>query len=220
MRLRERQFVGFAMYKYIGKPVFDLVGALFLIFLLSPVILGVALLILYRSGRPIFFSQNRVGLHGELFRILKFRTMEHCPNLSEEEFHAGDQSRVTSLGRWLRASKVDELPQLINVLRGEMSLVGPRPEIESWVAKYPDRWSEVLAVRPGITDNASLLYRHEEHELSASPDPTAHYRDIVLPRKLDLYEAYVSRTSFAEDVRILVRTLANLFTRYDESKIS
>ena len=121
-------------------------------------------------------------------------------------FDAGDGTRVTKIGRFLRASKLDELPQLWNVIRGDMALVGPRPEVRKWVEMNPERWAIVHAVRPGITDLAAILYRDEEKILANVPDPERLYREEILPRKLDLYEEYVRSRTFWGDVKILGRT--------------
>ena len=122
-------------------------------------------------------------------------------------FAVGDASRVTPIGQLLRKSKLDELPQLWNVLTGDMSLVGPRPEVRKWVDAYPERWSRVLTVRPGITDPASIVYRNEEELLARSPDPERTYREVILPHKLDLYEEYVRTQGFWRDIRVLLTTL-------------
>jgi lipopolysaccharide/colanic/teichoic acid biosynthesis glycosyltransferase len=121
-------------------------------------------------------------------------------------FDAGDTSRVTTVGAFLRATKLDELPQFWNVVRGDMSLVGPRPEVRKWVEVDPGRWSTVLAVKPGITDPASLVYRHEERILASCSDPETTYKMQILPRKLALYQEYVRTRTFAGDVGILWRT--------------
>jgi lipopolysaccharide/colanic/teichoic acid biosynthesis glycosyltransferase len=125
-------------------------------------------------------------------------------------FDAGDSSRVTKVGRFLRKSKLDELPQLLNVLFGSMSFVGPRPEVEKWVHVYPERWKIVHSVKPGITDNASLEFRNEEEILAASLDKEKTYRDEILPRKLELYEAYVKKHSFLTDVEIILKTILSI----------
>ncbi|GAO28538.1 bacterial sugar transferase [Geofilum rubicundum JCM 15548] len=122
-------------------------------------------------------------------------------------FDAGDSSRVTRVGRWLRKSKIDELPQLWNVLVGDMSLVGPRPEVQKWVAVYPERWQVVHSVRPGITDNASIEFRNEEALLATSDAPETTYKEVVLPQKLALYENYVRQNSFLGDIRIIFKTI-------------
>jgi lipopolysaccharide/colanic/teichoic acid biosynthesis glycosyltransferase len=162
------------------------------------------------SGFPVLFFQQRIGLHGSPFKILKFRTMRHSDAFSKGSFHAGDSSRVTIIGRILRKTKLDELPQLFNVLKGDMSFVGPRPEVPQWVAAYPGRWEKVYRVRPGITDNASILYRGEEAILAATENPEEHYRSEILPRKLDLYERYVEDNSLAGDLEILLKTFWSL----------
>lgn len=158
------------------------------------------------DGLPLFFIQKRAGKNGTFFRMYKFRTMSVRKEAADGSFDAGDVSRVTTIGRLLRKSKLDELPQLFNVLKGEMSFIGPRPEVEKWVQTYPERWSVVLSVKPGITDNASLEFRNEEEILMAAEDKEGTYRNEILPRKLDLYEDYVRNNSFFGDLLIIVRT--------------
>ena len=123
------------------------------------------------------------------------------------KFDLGSSSRVTVLGKTLRKTKIDEIPQLINVLYGDMSIVGPRPEIKLWTEVYPDRWSIVHSVKPGITDNASIEFRNEEKLLANADEPEVIYRDVILPRKLDLYIQYVENQSFLGDVKIIFRTI-------------
>ena len=132
--------------------------------------------------------------------------MTYDKNAEDGAFSPGDDVRVTSVGRFLRMTKLDELPQLWNVLVGDMSLVGPRPEVARWVAEYPERWKVVHTIRPGITDEASIEFRNEEQILVVSSDPESCYRDVVLPRKLDLAESYVRSRSFGGDLLILWRT--------------
>lgn len=198
------------MYERYGKRLLDLVCSACGIVLLSPLFGLIAVAILCTDGRPVIYRQERVGLSGRPFKILKFRTMILASSAGAT-FDAGDRSRVTRIGRVLRATKLDEIPQLVNVLIGDMSLVGPRPEVPMWVNEMPDRWRRVLQVRPGITEQASVLYRNEEHELAESLDPTAHYRQVVLPRKLRLNEEYVQKVSALNDVRILAMTFFRLF---------
>lgn len=121
-------------------------------------------------------------------------------------FDAGCISRITPIGRFLRKTKLDELPQLFNVLKGDMSLVGPRPEVEKWVQAFPDRWKAILVVRPGITDPASVAFHDEEKRLSGAVDPEDVYRTEILPRKLDMYERYVSNVSILNDCKIILKT--------------
>jgi lipopolysaccharide/colanic/teichoic acid biosynthesis glycosyltransferase len=145
-------------------------------------------------------------LNGQYFTLLKFRSMAVDRDAERRGFEPGSGMRVTALGRILRKTKLDELPQLINVLRGEMSFVGPRPEVRRYIELYPERWARVLSVRPGITDPASIEYRNEEELLAAAADPEREYRGVILPRKLDLYEAYVGSVSLAGDLKIILRT--------------
>lgn len=187
------------------KRAFDIAVAAVALLVFAPLFVLISFLIVVTDGLPILFVQERVGCGGSLFRIFKFRTMTVAKETNE--FEPGQQSRVTRVGRLLRKTKLDELPQLWNVLLGDMSLVGPRPEVAKWVQEYPDRWAKVHTVRPGITDPASIAYRNEEELLAGADDPTEMYRTEVLPRKLDLYEQYVSSQSFVGDVRILFRTL-------------
>lgn len=189
------------------KRFFDFVGALAGLLLLAPLLLLLAATILASSGRPVCFRQSRAGRHGRDFVLLKFRTMSVVRAVDCSTFDAGNNRRVTPIGRFLRSTKLDELPQLWNVLTGDMSLVGPRPEVRTWVNAYADRWAEVLALRPGITDPAAIIFRNEEEILARSPDPEMTYREEILPRKLDLYEEYVRTRTFWGDIRIIVRTL-------------
>ncbi len=166
--------------------------------------------ILITDGKPVFFVQKRAGKNGKFFKMYKFRTMTVRKGSEDGSFDAGDVSRVTAIGRILRKTKLDEVPQLINVLKGDMSLVGPRPEVEQWVNAYPERWSKVLTLKPGITDNASLEFRNEEDILASALDKDYAYREEILPRKLDLYEAYVENNSLWGDFIILMRTFLTI----------
>jgi lipopolysaccharide/colanic/teichoic acid biosynthesis glycosyltransferase len=188
-----------------GKRLFDLAGSLFLLAALSPLLLLVALAVWLDSGRPILFSQLRVGRRFRLFRIWKFRSMR--TDLAGAPITAAGDPRVTRVGRLLRAAKLDELPQLFNVLRGEMSLVGPRPELPEYVELFRERYARILRVRPGITDLASLAYSREEARLGAALDPHYAYVAELLPRKLDLAEEYLRKRSAWLDLTILFRTL-------------
>lgn len=189
------------------KRCFDILAALAGVVLLSPLFVLVAILIRLTSEGPVFFRQRRVGRGGREFVLCKFRTMRVASGAECGSFDAGNNSRVTAVGSMLRKSKLDELPQLWNVLTGDMSLVGPRPEVRKWVDAYPERWNRVLTVRPGITDPASICYRNEEELLAESADPEQRYRDEILPHKLSLYEGYVRNHSFRGDMHILFKTL-------------
>jgi lipopolysaccharide/colanic/teichoic acid biosynthesis glycosyltransferase len=177
---------------------------------LWPVLAVVALLILVNDGPPVLFSQMRVGRYGRLFRIWKFRTMR--AGARGRAVTAAGDSRITALGARLRKFKLDELPQLFNVLRGDMSLVGPRPEVPEYVDLESPTWQAVLQVRPGITDLATLLYRDEEALLGASGNTDRFYREAVLPAKLFLNVAYLRTRSFSQDVRLIWLTIRCLLT--------
>ena len=193
------------------KRVLDIVGALTGVVLLSPLLAAVGLAVVLESGLPGLFRQRRMGRGGSEFTLYKFRTMTVQCGTEQGSFDAGSSARVTRVGKLLRKTKLDELPQLWNVLAGDMSLVGPRPEVRKWVEAYPDRWSKVLSVRPGITDPASIEFRNEEELLAAAPDPETHYRNVILPQKLDLYERYVASQSLGGDISILFRTMWAVF---------
>lgn len=181
--------------------------------MLSPVLLAVALWVKLDSPGPVFFRQVRVGRGGSLFRIHKFRTMQ-VNTERQGQLTVGADSRVTGAGRFLRKSKIDELPQLLDVLYGDMSLVGPRPEVPKYVAHYPDEVRDiVLSVRPGITDWASIRMIDENEILGKAADPEQAYIDEVLPEKLAYYVRYAQTHSLAEDVRIIFATLLKIVKR-------
>lgn len=198
------------MYKNYIKSVLDILVASVAILLLSPVLVVVAALVLLIEGRPVFFRQRRVGRYGKLFSIYKFRTMTLDKASHLGSFDVGSKSRVTWLGSALRQYKIDELPQLINVLKGEMSLIGPRPEISAWTQVYPEKWQKVLEVKPGITDWASIMFRDEEKMLANSADPQKTYRTEILPTKLEYYLDYSADIKFSKDIIILYNTIKML----------
>ncbi|MBB3282890.1 Sugar transferase involved in LPS biosynthesis (colanic, teichoic acid) [Mitsuaria sp. PDC51] len=191
-----------------AKRLFDIVCAGIGLLLLSPLLLAVAVWVKLDSPGPVMFRQERVGRFGATFRIHKFRTMRvDAPRLGPQ-ITIGDDARITRSGRWLRASKVDELPQLWDVLRGAMSLVGPRPEVPRYVALYPAELRElVLSVRPGITDPASLSFRNESELLARAEDPEREYVEVVMPMKLRLAADYVRNASLGGDIRLILATL-------------
>lgn len=191
-----------------AKRLFDILCSGIGLLLLSPLLLAVAAWIKLDSRGPVMFRQERVGRHGRPFRIHKFRTMRvDAPQLGPQ-ITIGDDARITRSGRWLRASKVDELPQLWDVLRGAMSLVGPRPEVPRYVALYPAALRElVLSVRPGITDPASLSFRNESELLAKAADPEREYVEVVMPMKLNLAADYVRNASLLGDIRLILATL-------------
>ncbi|MGZ5714810.1 MAG: sugar transferase [Caldimonas sp.] len=195
------------------KRALDFVAALFGLVLLAPLFAVIAAAIKLESPGPVFFRQERVGRHGRPFRIFKFRTMAAAPaGHGGPQVTAAGDSRITRVGAWLRRFKVDELAQLIDVLRGTMSLVGPRPEVPRYVEHYPPEWRErLLSVRPGITDFASVRYRDEGELLAAADDPEREYLEVVLPAKLQYALDYVDNPTLGTDLRVLGLTLRTVF---------
>jgi len=207
------------------KRAFDLCAASIGVLLLSPLLAAIALWIRLDSPGPVLFRQVRVGRHGVPFDILKFRTMAArppaqsqpevqpgvAPNLQpnlQRLLTVGRDPRITRAGHFLRKYKLDELPQLFNVVQGTMSLVGPRPEVPRYVACYPPRERElVLSVKPGVTDWASILYKDENAILGQALDPERAYVETILPTKLEYYVRYVRERTFWVDLRIIFHTL-------------
>ena len=203
-----------ASFPSASKRVFDIAAALTGLVLLAPLFAAVAVWIRLDSPGPVFFRQERIGRGGVPFRIHKFRTMRVAAESSGPALTVGDDPRITRAGAWLRRSKLDELPQLIDVLRGDMSVVGPRPEVARYVAAYPPEIrAKVLSVRPGITDPASLQFRDESTLLARAADPEREYRDVVLPAKLRLAADYVDTATLAGDLRLIASTLRTLWSR-------
>jgi lipopolysaccharide/colanic/teichoic acid biosynthesis glycosyltransferase len=188
------------------KRTFDVLVAAAALVVLSPVLLLISLLVKLSSPGPVLFRQERVGWHFRTFRICKFRTMVVDAPRRGKPITVGDDPRITRIGKILRKTKMDELPQLINVLLGDMSLVGPRPEVPTYVELYRRDYETVLRVRPGVTDLASLEYRDEAAVLARAADPEHEYRTRVLPEKLRLAKEYVEHGSFLFDLRIIART--------------
>jgi lipopolysaccharide/colanic/teichoic acid biosynthesis glycosyltransferase len=192
------------------KRAFDLAAASVGLILLAPLFATIALWIKVDSRGPVFYRQQRVGRHGVLFNIYKFRTMAARAH-DGRQLTVGADPRITRAGRFLRHYKLDELPQLINVVQGTMSLVGPRPEVPRYVACYPPQMRElVLSVAPGVTDWASILYKEESAILGRAADPERAYIETILPAKLEYYARYVRERNFWTDLRIIFRTLVAL----------
>lgn len=191
-----------------SKRLFDWVMSTLGLLMLAPVLLFIALAIKLDSSGPVFFRQERVGRFGQVFRIHKFRTMRHDPLGAGLQITVGADNRITRVGALLRSSKLDELPQLIDVWVGTMSLVGPRPEVPRYVAHYSQAMKDkVLSVRPGITDIASIEYRDESAVLARSSDPEQAYIHEVMPHKLALAASYVDQASVWMDIKLIVRTI-------------
>ena len=195
-----------SFYREHGKRIFDFVCAALGLLLLSPVLLIVSAVVKCSSRGPVFFTHERVGKDGRIFRLWKFRSMVSGADRMGPEITSSGDNRVTPVGRYLRKWKLDELPQLWNVVRGDMSLVGPRPETLSHVQDYTPEQREVLAVRPGITDLAAIAYRHEEELLATARDAGQFYREVVLPHKLSLNREYIANLSLLFDLKLIFRT--------------
>jgi lipopolysaccharide/colanic/teichoic acid biosynthesis glycosyltransferase len=197
-----------------SKRLFDILFSIGTLIVLAPLMIAVAFWITLDSPGPVLFCQERIGRWGRPFRIFKFRTMREDAAVRGPALTIGSDARITRAGAWLRRYKVDEFPQFFNVIRGDMSLVGPRPEVPRYVHLYPaDLRDEVLSVRPGITDLASIAYRDESELLGRSPDPERTYIETVLPAKLALNRRYVRERSLVSDLAIIWRSIRVSFLR-------
>jgi lipopolysaccharide/colanic/teichoic acid biosynthesis glycosyltransferase/nucleoside-diphosphate-sugar epimerase len=208
-----------SFYSRIGKRWLDVILSLAALILVSPLLLLAALAIRLTSRGPVLFRQQRVGRHGKLFRIFKLRTMIVLDSTKGSSITSARDPRITPIGRWLRKTKLDELPQLLNVLRGEMSLVGPRPDVPEYrpahaldsLAAYAEPSRIILRARPGITGPAAIAYSHEEQLLEGRPDMENFYRETILPEKIALDMAYCENIRFLKDLKLILKTAAILF---------
>ena len=195
------------------KRTFDFLASLFGLLLLSPLILCIAVWVKCDSKGPIFYRQVRVGKDGREFKLLKFRSMRMGADRAGLLTLGDRDPRVTRSGFWLRKTKLDELPQLFNVLVGDMSLVGPRREVPKYVALYTPEQREILSVRPGITDAASVEMRNEAELMAQQADPEAYYVNVQIPMKIKLAKEYIAQQSFLSDLKLIVRTIGVMFKR-------
>lgn len=193
------------------KRLFDILSSLFFLVILSPVLVFIAIWILIDSKGGIFFGQVRVGRYKQDFKMYKFRTMRPGSDAKGLLTVGERDPRVTNAGHWLRKTKLDELPQLINILIGQMSVVGPRPEVRKYVDLYTAEQMKVLDVRPGLTDYASLEYINESEILGNSPDPEKTYIETIMPAKLELNLLYITEQSFGRDLKIIFKTISKIF---------
>jgi lipopolysaccharide/colanic/teichoic acid biosynthesis glycosyltransferase len=192
------------------KRIPELIVAFIALVVLFPLFLAITLVILLDSGTPVLYRQRRVGLNDRDFSIYKFRTMHRGAERQSLLTTGKADARVTRSGRFLRHYKLDELPQLFNILRGDMNFVGPRPEVRKYVARYTPEQQRVLTVRPGLTDYASLEYLHEGEILASSEDPEKRYVTEIMPAKLLLNLKYIDDRSPLKDIRIILRTLGSI----------
>lgn len=195
------------------KRTFDFLVSLFGLLFLSPVILCIAVWVKCDSKGPIFYRQVRVGKDGREFKLLKFRSMRMGADRAGLLTLGDRDPRVTRSGFWLRKTKLDELPQLFNVLVGDMSLVGPRPEVSKYVALYTPEQREILSVRPGITDAASVEMRDEAELMAQQADPEGYYVNVQIPLKINLAKEYIAQQSLLSDLKLIVRTIGVMFKR-------
>jgi lipopolysaccharide/colanic/teichoic acid biosynthesis glycosyltransferase len=193
------------------KRVFDAIISSLGLLLLGPVFLIIALMIKLDSRGPVFFKQARIGREFRPFFIYKFRTMIADSASTGGALTVGRDPRITRAGDFLRATKIDEIPQLINILKGDMSFVGPRPEVPEFVELFRSDYEEILRVRPGLTDLASLKYRNEAMTLAQTENPHEDYLKRVLPDKIRLAKEYIRRSSLLFDLGLIFRTVAKLF---------
>ena len=194
------------------KRAFDAFCSAIALVLLAPLLLLIGIVVAAGSSGGAFYHQERIGRHGAPFRLHKFRSMQVHREGAQVTLGTSDP-RITSVGRVLRKYKLDELPQLWNVVKGDMSLVGPRPEVAQYVALYTDEMRGVLTVRPGLTDPASIAGFDEGERLEAADDPEQYYREVILPEKVAQQLAYVRSATFVSDIRIIARTLFRIFKR-------
>ena len=192
------------------KRVFDIVLTLLALIALAPLLIFIAIVIKFDSPGPIIFKQERIGKGFSPFLIYKFRTMVDDAHRLGAAITAGNDPRITRAGRFLRHTKLDELPQLVNVLKGEMSFVGPRPEVRHYVELFRPEYEHILRVRPGLTDLASLKYSDEASILGQSDDPEDEYVTRLLPEKIRLAKEYINRSSFLFDMRLILETVGRL----------
>lgn len=194
-----------------AKRLFDIVSSGIGLLCLAPVFVVMAIWIKLDSRGPVFYRQTRVGRYGRDFRIFKFRSMRVGSDKGRQITVGERDPRITRFGYFIRRYKIDELPQLINVFLGDMSIVGPRPEVRKYVDLYSEEQRKVFQVRPGITDLASIKYRNENELLSQVDDPDSYYIDVIMPDKLTINLEYIRHQSFMGDIKIIFNTLFKIF---------
>ena len=200
-------------YKDYGKRIFDFICSSVGLILLSPLLVLIAIFIKLDSKGSVFFFQKRIGKDFKVFKLIKFRSMKEDAEKYGPLITSEGDPRITRIGRILRKTKLDELPQLFNVLKGDMSIVGPRPEVEKYVLAFMDDFRGILKVRPGITDYATFRFRNEEEILKKYDDIEEGYIREVLPEKIRLYKQYINDISFSTDVKLILYTLIRIVMR-------
>ncbi len=195
------------------KNIFDFIFGLIGLIILSPIILIISIIVKMTSDGPVFFLQKRVGLNGKPFSIFKFRTMVDNAENEGLKITTDSDERITKVGSFLRKFKLDELPQIFNILNGDMSFVGPRPEVPKYVSLYTLEQRRVLTVKPGVTDLASIIFKNENELLGQSEDPERTYIEKIMPEKLRINLEYVENISLFNDIRLIFKTIKEVFFR-------
>ena len=194
-------------YTLFGKRAFDILASLIGLICLLPVFFTIAIAVKVTSKGPIFYVQERLGKNFRPFKMLKFRSMVINNAQNHSLVTAKRDARITPLGSLLRAYKLDELPQLLNVLKGDMSLVGPRPEVERYINHYKSDYEFILKIKPGITDNAAIAFKNEEDILQKYDNPQDAYIQKIMPQKIQLYKNYINNISFFSDIKLILKTI-------------
>ncbi len=191
------------------KRLTDIFASLLGLLLISPLFIFISVAIIIDTGFPVFYKQSRVGINGKHFRLFKFRSMR--TDLKGLKITLNEDPRITKSGKWLRKFKLDELPQLINILKGDMSLVGPRPEVQKYVDHYSEAQMQVLSVKPGLTGLDSLHFSHENELLEGKENPEDFYISDIMPAKLELSLEYIRKRSFWFDFKLVLQTIRKVF---------
>ena len=197
------------MYHFV-KRFFDITSSVAVLLILSPVLILIALVISIDSKGGAFYKQERIGKNNKPFKLLKFMSMRRSSDRGSK-ITIGKDPRITKIGAFIRQYKIDELPQLINIVKGDMSVVGPRPEVKQYVNLYSDEQLKVLSVKPGLTDFASIAYFNEQELLGKAEDPHEMYVETIMPQKLKLNLEYIEKKNFKTDLLIIVRTISRIF---------
>ncbi len=198
------------MYKILLKRIIDLTFSFIALIVLIPVIFIISLAIIFQCGLPVFFYQERVGKNWKRFKIIKFRTMINHADNAGPDISTDNDARITKIGKFLRKYKLDEIPQLLNILKGDMSIVGPRPEIPKYVNDFSDEYIEILKIKPGLSDYAALEYSDEAALIKSSFNAEEYYKSNILPEKIKLYKRYIREISFLTDIKIILRTFKSI----------
>jgi lipopolysaccharide/colanic/teichoic acid biosynthesis glycosyltransferase len=201
------------MYLLFGKRLFDVIATVIGGVWLLPILAVVVIWIKISSKGPLFYIQKRVGKDFEEFSLYKFRSMVVDAEKRGPSVTSSDDDRITKIGKIIRKTKIDELPQLLNVLKGDMSLVGPRPEVMKFVKQKQEEYKKVLSVKPGITDNAAIEFRNEEEIMKQYKDKEKAYVDIILPQKIQLYYKYIENINMLNDIKLILKTLNIIFSK-------